>query len=154
MLHFLSYLIAFYRFLVSLEAVGGAHWLQKNVGSWNEPLGALIISIHQLGLSGWKPEECRAITNELKAWQESPPLETEGKLSLTELILMIMFCYTDLFWDVFLYHFEGGEDGTRIWGLRLKATLDRADRLTEEYSEALLSIFPEKVEVNRIFSLF
>lgn len=111
------------RFLVSLEAVGGARWLaknveQKNVGSWNEPLGALIISIRQLGLSGWKPEECRAITNELKAWQENPPLETEG-----------------------------GEDGTRIWGLRLKATLDRADRLTEEYSEALLNIFPEKVEI-------
>jgi phosphoglucan, water dikinase len=40
------------------------------------------------------------------------------------------------------------EDEKDIWVLRLKATLDRARRLTEEYSEALLSIFPEKVEVN------
>lgn len=79
--------------------------LQKNVGPLNEPLGALIISIRQLGLSGWKPEECTAITNELEAWQKSPPLETEGKLSLTELILLIMFCYTDLFWDVFFVTF-------------------------------------------------
>lgn len=41
----------------------------------------------------------------------------------------------------------GSEDEKDIWLLRLKATLDRARRLTEEYSEALLSIFPEKVKV-------
>jgi hypothetical protein len=42
----------------------------------------------------------------------------------------------------------GNEDGKYIWALRLKATLDRTGRLTEEYSEALLSIFPEKVKVS------
>jgi len=42
----------------------------------------------------------------------------------------------------------GSEDGKYIWALRLKATLDRTRRLTEEYSEALLSIFPEKVEAS------
>lgn len=42
----------------------------------------------------------------------------------------------------------GNEDGKYIWALRLKATLDRTRRLTEEYSEALLSIFPERVEVS------
>ncbi|KAH6785737.1 hypothetical protein C2S51_038192 [Perilla frutescens var. frutescens] len=108
------------RFLYSLEAVGGSRWLakhveQKNVESWNAPLGALIKSIHQLGLSGWKPQECRAIGNELIAWQETSLLEPQGD-----------------------------EDGTRIWGLRLKATLERAERLTEEYSEALFNIFPEE----------
>ncbi|KAH6785738.1 chloroplastidic phosphoglucan [Perilla frutescens var. hirtella] len=111
------------RFLNALEAIGGAHWLadnveKKNASSWSEPLGALVISIHQLGISGWKPEECRAIGNELIAWQTRGLLETEGS-----------------------------ENGTRIWGLRLKATLDRAKRLTEEYSEALLNIFPEKVQI-------
>ncbi|KAL6564148.1 hypothetical protein OROMI_015598 [Orobanche minor] len=35
----------------------------------------------------------------------------------------------------------------KIWGLRLKATLDRAKRLTEESSEALLHIFPQKVQI-------
>ncbi|KAL3845584.1 hypothetical protein ACJIZ3_002987 [Penstemon smallii] len=111
------------RFLNALEAIGGARWLaenieQKNVNSWNDPIGALLISIHQLGLSGWKPEECKAIGNELLAWQEKGLLETEGS-----------------------------ENGKRIWGLRLKATLDRAKRLTEEYSEALLHIFPQKVQI-------
>lgn len=75
----------FHRFVNELEAVGGAHWLaenveQKNVGSWSEPLGALVASIHQLGLSGWKPGECKAIGNELIAWQNRGLLETEGEL--------------------------------------------------------------------------
>lgn len=43
---------------------------------------------------------------------------------------------------------EGSEDGKIIWGLRHKATLDRARRLTEEYSEALLQIFPQNVQVS------
>lgn len=43
--------------------------------------------------------------------------------------------------------FSGSEDGTMVWALRLKATLDRSRRLTEEYSEALLQIFPPKVQV-------
>lgn len=42
---------------------------------------------------------------------------------------------------------EGSEDGKTIWALRLKATLDRSRRLTEEYSETLIQIFPEKVQV-------
>lgn len=44
---------------------------------------------------------------------------------------------------------EGSEDGKMIWALRLKATLDRARRLTEEYSESLLQIFPQKVQVRK-----
>ncbi|KAL2497284.1 Phosphoglucan [Abeliophyllum distichum] len=111
------------RFLNALEAVGGASWLaenvdKKNVGSWSDPIRALVIGIHQVALSGWKLEECSAIGNELLAWQERGLLETEGS-----------------------------EDGKTIWGLRLKATLDRAKRLTEEYSEALLQIFPQNVQL-------
>ncbi|XP_062164628.1 phosphoglucan, water dikinase, chloroplastic isoform X1 [Alnus glutinosa] len=111
------------RFLNVLEAVGGVHWLTKsvesgNISSWNDPLGALVVGIHQLGLSGWKPEESAAIENELLAWQDRGLSEREGS-----------------------------EDGKTIWALRLKATLDRARRLTEEYSEALLQIFPQKVQL-------
>ncbi|GMI96082.1 PHOSPHOGLUCAN WATER DIKINASE [Hibiscus trionum] len=105
------------------EAMGGANWLvdnmcTKKIGSWNNPLRSLILGVHQLGLSGWKPEECAAIGSELSAWQEKGLLEKEGS-----------------------------EDGKRIWALRLKATLDRTRRLTEEYSEALLQIFPQKVQM-------
>ncbi|KAL3572870.1 hypothetical protein D5086_026774 [Populus alba] len=111
------------RFLNALEAMGGAKWLadnveSKNISSWSDPLGALIVGVHQLALSGWKPEECEAIGAELLAWQEKGLLEKEGS-----------------------------EDGKIIWVLRLKATLDRARRLTEEYSEALLQIFPQRVQM-------
>ncbi|CAI0469612.1 unnamed protein product [Linum tenue] len=111
------------RFLNELEAKGGAKWLTenaelKNVSSWNDPLSSLIIGLHQLSLSGWKPKECTAIENEILAWQKTG---LSGK--------------------------EGAEDGKMIWALRLKATLDRARRLTEEYSEALLQIFPPKVQI-------
>ncbi|GAB4844035.1 Phosphoglucan, water dikinase, chloroplastic [Ancistrocladus abbreviatus] len=110
------------RFLNVLEAVGGSSWLAENVESkivtnWNDSFDALIIGIHQLGLSGWKPEECAAIGNELGAWKDK---------GLSE---------------------KGSEEGKRIWALRHKATLDRSRRLTEEYSEALLEIFPQKVKI-------
>ncbi|XP_065861529.1 phosphoglucan, water dikinase, chloroplastic isoform X3 [Euphorbia lathyris] len=111
------------RLVNALENLGGAKWLAdnvelKNVSSWNDPLGALIVGVHQLGLSGWKPEECEAIISELLAWQ------VRG-----------------------LFEKEGSEDGKVIWALRLKATLDRARRLTEEYSESLLQIFPQNVQM-------
>ncbi|PKU88114.1 phosphoglucan, water dikinase, chloroplastic [Dendrobium catenatum] len=110
------------RFLNELEAIGGSSWLENNVnsgniGSWHSPLGALIVGIRQVGLSGWRQEECVAIGSEILAW------DLEG-----------------------LSEREGNEDGKHIWALRLKATVDRARRMTEEYSEALLEIFPDKVE--------
>lgn len=111
------------RFVNAVEALGGADWLAenvtvKNISSWNDPIGVLTVGIQQLGLSGWKPEECKAIGNELLSWEERGVLETEGS-----------------------------EDGKTIWALRLKATLDRSRRLTEQYSETLLQIFPEKVQI-------
>lgn len=80
------------RFLNELDSAGGAHWLAKNVetknvSAWNDPLSALVVGIYQLGLSGWKPEECTAICNELVAWQEKGLSEKEGDITLTLLIL-------------------------------------------------------------------
>ncbi|KAI7741630.1 hypothetical protein M8C21_017639 [Ambrosia artemisiifolia] len=111
------------RYLNALDAAGGAQYLAekvnlKTVNSWNDPIGALVVGIRQLGLSGWKLEECKAIENELLAWQEKGLVEKEGS-----------------------------EDGKTIWALRIKATLDRSKRLIDEYSEALLQIFPPKVEM-------
>ncbi|CAA7017203.1 unnamed protein product [Microthlaspi erraticum] len=111
------------RFLNALETMGGAVQLAKdvesrNVASWNDPLDALVLGVHQVGLSGWKQEECLAIGNELLAWRDRDLLAKEG-----------------------------GEDGKTIWAMRLKATLDRARRLTAEYSDLLLQIFPPNVEI-------
>lgn len=110
------------RYINALEALGGsaslAQGVARNTSIWDDALDALIIGINQVSFSGWKPEECVAIRNELLSWKQKGLSESEVS-----------------------------EDGTYIWALRLKATLDRARRLTEEYSEALLSIFPEKVKV-------
>jgi hypothetical protein len=43
--------------------------------------------------------------------------------------------------------FTGNEDGTRIWALRVKATIERARRLSEAFSDLLLQIYPKNVEV-------
>ncbi|KAJ6814220.1 phosphoglucan, water dikinase, chloroplastic-like [Iris pallida] len=110
------------RYLNALEAAGGSSVLaqnvnSKNIVSWKHPLDALLIGIRHVGLSGWKSVECFAIESELLAWQLKGFSEREGS-----------------------------EDGKYIWALRMKATLDRARRLTEEYSEELLQIFPDKVQ--------
>ena len=66
-----------------LEASGGTNWLaanvkSKNVSSWNDPLGSLIVGINQVKLSGWKSDECDAIQSELLAWKEKGLSELEG----------------------------------------------------------------------------
>ncbi|KAI4326410.1 hypothetical protein MLD38_031729 [Melastoma candidum] len=111
------------RFLNAVESAGGASWLAEkveteNVSTWDDPLEVLAVGIRQLGLSGWKLEECNAIGNELLSWKNRGLADKEGS-----------------------------EDRRVIWSLRLKATLDRSRRLTEEYSEALLQTFPEKVQL-------
>ncbi|GAB2289941.1 hypothetical protein Dimus_024239 [Dionaea muscipula] len=70
-------------FLNSLDAIGGASWLpetleSKDVTSWNELFDALLIGIHQPGLSGWTPKECSAIGNELRTWKEKGLPEKEA----------------------------------------------------------------------------
>jgi phosphoglucan,water dikinase len=150
------------RFANELEAMGGAPWLAQNVkskdvSSWNDPLGALIVGVHQLRISGWKPEECAAIENELLAWKARGLSETEGNSSFVfALVLQHLVCklVTDCVNGPIILQFspcfihEASEDGKTIWGLRHKATLDRARRLTEEYSEALLQLFPQNVQVS------
>ena len=42
----------------------------------------------------------------------------------------------------------GNEDGIRIWALRVKATIERARRLSETFSDLLLQIYPKNVEVS------
>ncbi|KAL0746792.1 hypothetical protein Bca101_028794 [Brassica carinata] len=111
------------RYLNALESMGGAVQLAKDVesrsvASWKDPLDALVLGVQQVGLSGWKQGECLAIGNELLAWRERDLLEKEGE-----------------------------EDGKTIWAMRLKASLDRARRLTAEYSDLLLQIFPPNVEI-------
>lgn len=138
--------------------MGGSSWLADNVGSknispWAHPLVALNIGLCQVGLSGWKLEECNAIQNELLSWLQKGISDKEGIFNsvvyLVQSCFFLSLFFLNTYWmpllpiDLLL----GSEEGKYIWSLRLKATLDRTRRLTEEYSDALLQIFPDKVQV-------
>lgn len=79
--------ISDHRILNTLENIGGSSYLAsnaaaKNVNSWSYPLEALEAGIDQLSLSGWKPEECNAIKQEILAWQRIGLPEKEGNCHL------------------------------------------------------------------------
>lgn len=74
------------RYINALEALGGsaslAQGLARNTSIWDDALDALAIGINQVSFSGWKPEECIAIGNELLSWKQKGLSETEGAFSL------------------------------------------------------------------------
>lgn len=105
------------RFSNAVDAFGGAPALAQDATSGDldrisHTLGATVLGIRQLGLSGWQQAECIAIENELQTWQKAG-LPKSGK-----------------------------ENEKREWALRLKATLDRTRRVAETYTEALLDLYP------------
>ena len=58
----------------AVEAAGGAGMLASeatagSADSWSHSLGATVLGLRQLGLSGWQSQECAAVENELQAWQ-------------------------------------------------------------------------------------
>lgn len=68
--------------------MGGSSWLAhnartKNIDSWNHALSALTTGIRQLGLSGWKVEECNAIESEIHAWKQMGVSDREGAFCFT-----------------------------------------------------------------------
>lgn len=55
---------------VSLQ--GGADGLAGQADSaWDLPLGAIVLGVRHMGLSGWQGPECMALENELTAWQQA-----------------------------------------------------------------------------------
>ena len=51
---------------------GGAEALAKaGDEAWRMPLGAAVLSVRHIGLSGWSQAECAALENELTAWQQA-----------------------------------------------------------------------------------
>lgn len=50
---------------------GGAEGLAGGPdGNWALPIGAAVLGVRHMGLSGWAPAECLALENELAAWQK------------------------------------------------------------------------------------
>ena len=109
------------RIINAFDNKGGASWLagevkNGNVGQWTPALTCLAMGVHQLGLSGLHLVECIAIQNELLAWSTTAVVSA---------------------FDV---------KDTKAWALRLKATINRARRLAETYTDTLLQIYPDYVE--------
>jgi hypothetical protein len=82
-----SLLLYHNRYINALEALGGPASLaqgldrDRNTSIWGDALEALAIGINQVSFSGWKPEECIAIGNELLSWKQKGLSETEGAFS-------------------------------------------------------------------------
>lgn len=91
-----------------LESQGGPGALAGGSdNAWAQPLGALVLALRNVGLSGWEWGECAALDQEIAAWQ------------------------------------AGGKLQEKQNALRLKATLERVQRLTQNYTDSLLGIFAE-----------
>jgi phosphoglucan,water dikinase len=59
------------RFMNSIDEKGGSDYLvDGNDGAWALPIGALVLSLRHIGLSGYKQSECMALENELMTWQQ------------------------------------------------------------------------------------
>lgn len=76
--------------------------------AWAAPLGAAVLGLRSLALSGWQPAECAAVERELAAWQDAGGVAVDHEGSAR----------------------------------RLRATLDRAQRVCAAYTDALLLVLP------------
>ena len=56
---------------VESNGAGAAQLAGANEKEWALPLGMLVLSVRQMGLSGWLPAECMAIDEEIAAWQKA-----------------------------------------------------------------------------------
>ena len=63
---------------VFLGLQGGAEGLAgQNDPAWALPLGAVVLGVRHMGLSGWQAAECMAIENELTAWQDQGDFKSQ-----------------------------------------------------------------------------
>lgn len=86
------------RYINSIEDKGGVKYLEEgNDSRWALPLGALVLSIRHIGLSGYKERECMAIENELMAWQEAGGMEHQDESRRLRATLHRVLRLTELF---------------------------------------------------------
>lgn len=59
------------RFINNIESKGGSDYLQDGTdGTWALPIGALVLSLRHIGITGYMQSECMALENELMTWQQ------------------------------------------------------------------------------------
>lgn len=58
-------------YIILLMMQGGSDYLKSaNDGAWALPIGAIVLSLRHIGLSGYMQSECMALENELMTWQQ------------------------------------------------------------------------------------
>ena len=59
------------RFINTVEDKGGSDYLEQGSdGAWALPIGALVLSLRHIGITGYMQSECMALENELTTWQQ------------------------------------------------------------------------------------
>lgn len=99
------------RFINLLEKA--RHYDQLAAGndrSWALPLGTLILGLRNIAMTGWDPQECTAIENELSKWHKLGSLWKPAN------------------------------------ALRMRATLERLQRLNSHFCDAVLEAFSKNAE--------
>ncbi len=78
-----------------MAAQGGAEGLAGQTdNAWDLPLGAVVLGVRHMGLSGWQGPECMALENELTAWQQQGDFKsTEIALRCFTLFPMLIYCH-------------------------------------------------------------
>ena len=100
------------RFTNLLEKSGSYDALSSgNDRAWALPLGALILGLRNIALTGWEPHECMAIENELSKWHKLGFLSKPAN------------------------------------ALRMRATLERLQRLASNFCDAILEVFATNAQV-------
>jgi len=102
------------RLINALESAGGARWLADEARKENVSSWAHALGAIVLGL--------RQIG--LSKWQQAECIAIENELQCWQAVGVT------------------ADKDTKTWALRLKATLDRARRLAETYTDTLLQLFP------------
>lgn len=78
--------------------------------SWALPLGALVLGLRNIALTGWEPQECMAIENEISRWHQL------------------------------------GELHKPLNALRMRASLERLQRLCSQFCDSILDAFVDNVQ--------
>lgn len=81
------------RLLNMLDGLGGPAFLASaHEKEWAQPLGAAVLAVRHCGLSGWQPDECMAVEEELAAWQKLGLAKTRVRTSL--FFFLVCVCLT------------------------------------------------------------
>ena len=126
---------------------GGAAKLAGGAdAAWALPIGAAVLGVRHMGLGGWQPQECMAVENELSAWQRLGELSSRDNALRCRCPGACKVCCNPHVQHhcKSIYACQGAFDA--LMPCRLKATLERAQRMTQSFTDSLLEVLPSMAD--------